>query len=95
MASSVDTEQRPHRTILLSLAVGLAVGLATVGIILSIIAIPLFALARFAEPGNGLNQPFIRNGLVRVAIPAGLVLGGLCGIVVGRWYHRGGRLPTE
>jgi hypothetical protein len=30
-----------------------------------------------------------------VAIPAGLVLGGLCGIIVGRWYHQGGRLPTE
>jgi len=95
MADSADVEQRPHRTVLLSLAVGLAVGLATVGIIVSIIAIPLFALARFAEPGNGLNQPFIRDGLVRVAIPAGLVLGGLCGILVGRWYHHGGRLPTE
>jgi len=95
MAGHVDVEQHPHRTVLLSLGVGLAVGLATVGIIVSIIAIPLFALARFAEPGHGLDEPLIRNGLVRVAIPAGLVLGGLCGIIVGRWYHHGGRLPTE
>ena len=95
MAESADVEQRPHRTVLLSVAVGLAVGAATVGIIVSIIAIPFFALARFAEPGHGLDEPLIRTALVRVAIPAGLVLGGLCGIIVGRWYQRGGRLPTE
>jgi len=95
MPNSADLDQRPHRTFLLSLAVGLGVGIATVGIIVSIIAIPFFALARFAEPGHGLDEPLVRTALVRVAIPAGLVLGGLCGIFVGRWYHRGGRLPTE
>jgi hypothetical protein len=75
--------------------VALAVGLAAVAIIVSIIAIPLFALARFAAPSNGLNDPLIRTGLVKVAIPAGAVLGTLTGLLVGLWYHRGGRLPTE
>ena len=44
---------------------------------MSIIAIPFFALARFAEPGSGLDRPFIRSGLLRVAIPTGVVLGSL------------------
>jgi hypothetical protein len=95
MPDSADLGQRPHRTILMALGMGVAVGLAAVAIIVSIIAIPLFALARFAEPGHGLDEPLIRNGLVRVAIPAGVVLGTLTGLAVGRWYRRGGRLPTE
>ena len=74
---------------------GLAVGLAAVGVIVSIIAIPLFALARFADPSNGLDDPLIRTGLVKVAIPAGADLGTLTGLLVARWYHRGGRLPTK
>ena len=90
-----DPQQRPPHTVLMAVGVGVAVGMATVGIIVSIIAIPLFALARFADPGHGLDQPLIRNGLVRVAIPAGLVLGSLCGLAVGLWYRKGGRLPTE
>jgi hypothetical protein len=95
MPDSVDADQRPHRTLLMALGMGAAVGLATVGIIVSIIAIPFFALARFAEPGHGLDEPLIRTALVRVAIPAGAVLGSLTGLAVGRWYRRGGRLPTE
>jgi hypothetical protein len=95
MPDAIDVDQRPHRTLLMALGVGAAVGLATVGIIVSIIAIPFFALARFAEPGHGLDEPLIRTGLVRVAIPAGVVLGTLTGLAVGRWYRRGGRLPTE
>jgi hypothetical protein len=95
MPDSVDVDQQPRRTFLMALGVGAAVGLATVGIIVSIIAIPFFALARFAEPGHGLDEPLIRTGLVRVAIPAGVVLGTLTGLAVGRWYRRGGHLPTE
>ncbi len=94
MTERADLDQRSH-PLLMAVGVGLGVGLATVGIIVSIIAIPLFALARFAEPGHGLDEPVIRTGLVSVAIPAGLVLGTLCGLAVARWYHRGGRLPTE
>ena len=88
-------EQRPHRPVLLGVAVGVAVGLACIGIVVSIIAIPFFALARFADPGNGLDQPLIRDGLTKVALPAGVILGSLAGFAVGRWYQKGGRLPAE
>jgi transketolase C-terminal domain/subunit len=79
----------------LALVVGAAVGLACIGLIISIVAIPFFALARFADPSKGLDQPLIRNALTKVALPAGIVLGSLAGLAVGRWYRRGGRLPTE
>ena len=90
-----DVAEGARRPVLLAVVVGLAVGLAAVGIILSIIAIPFFALARFADPGNGLDQPFVRTGLIKVALPAGALLGTLAGVFVGRWYRRGGRLPEE
>jgi hypothetical protein len=91
----VDTGERPHRPALLALAVGAAVAVAAIALVISIIAIPFFALARFADPGKGLDTPFIRTGLIKVALPAGLVLGTLTGLAVGRWYRRGGRLPEE
>ena len=80
---------------LLAVGVGVAMTLVTVAVVFAVLAIPLFALARFAEPGQGLDRPFIRNGLLRVALPAGLVVGVVSGVAVGRWYRRGGRLPTE
>jgi len=88
------TEEPLRRPVLLAVAVGLAVGLAVVAVIVSIIAIPLFALARFAEPGKGLDEPLIRTGLVKVAIPAGAVIGLTTGVLVARWVRRGGRLPS-
>jgi hypothetical protein len=93
--ATTDVGERPRRSVLLAVAVGVAVGLGAIGLILSIIAIPFFALARFADPGNGLDQPFVRNGLIRVALPAGLILGTIAGAFVGRWYRKGGRLPEE
>jgi hypothetical protein len=93
--STADIGERPRRPVLLALGVGAAVGLAAIGLVISIIAIPFFALARFAEPGHGLDEPLIRTALVKVAIPAGLVLGSLAGLAVGRWYRKGGSLPTE
>ena len=93
--TATDVGERPHRAVLLALAVGIAVGVACIGLIISIIAIPFFALARFAEPGNGLDQPLVRTGLTRVALPAGIVLGTLAGVAVGRWYRKGGSLPSE
>ena len=84
-----------RRPVLLAVGVGVGVGLCAVAIAFSIIAIPLFALARFAEPGHGLNEPLIRNGLLHVAVPVGGVLGLVAGLATARWYRRGGHLPTE
>jgi hypothetical protein len=92
---TADIGERPRRPVLLALGVGAAVGLAAIGLVISIIAIPFFALARFAEPGHGLDEPLIRTALVKVAIPVGLLLGSLAGFAVGRWYRKGGSLPTE
>jgi hypothetical protein len=83
------------RSVLLAIGVGLAIGLSVVAIVIAIVAIPLFALARFAEPERGLARPVIRDNLLHVAVPAGVIVGVLTGAVVGRWYKRGGRLPTE
>ena len=75
-------------------AVGLAVGSAVVGVVYAIVAIPFYVLARVAEPGQGLDRPFIRDGIVHVALPAGLVLGLVAAVLVGVWYARGGRFPV-
>ncbi|HKN37639.1 MAG TPA: hypothetical protein VJ456_00870 [Acidimicrobiia bacterium] len=91
----MTAEQQVRRPVLVACAVGLAVGLSAIAIIVSIIAIPFFALARFADPGKGLDTPLIRNGLLKVALPAGAVLGTAAGALVARWYRRGGRLPQE
>ena len=89
------TSERPGRSVLLAVAVGVAVGLAAIGIVISIVAVPFFALARFTEGSKGLDQPLVRTALTKVALPAGLVLGSLAGLAVGRWYRKGGRLPEE
>jgi len=51
---TADFEERSRPPILLAVVVGFAVALAAIGVVFSIIAIPLFALARFTEPGHGL-----------------------------------------
>lgn len=83
-----------RRPVGLAVLAGLAVGLATSAIVLSMIAIPLFALAR-ADPVHGLDRPLIRTGLLHVALPAGVVVGALAGLGVALWYRRGGRLPLD
>ena len=92
----VPTVPSVRRSLLLATAVGLGLGLCVVAIVVAIVAIPLFALARATEPsgGVGLDRPVIRDNLIHVALPAGVVVGVVAGAVVGRWYRRGGRLPT-
>ena len=82
------------RGVLVGLGVGLGVGLAGVAIAFSIIAIPLFMLAS-VEPGHGLDRSLVRTGLFQVAVPFGGLVGIAIGIIVGVWYARGGRLPTD
>jgi hypothetical protein len=82
------------RSTLLGIGVGLATGVATVGLALSVVAIPLFLLAT-TDPEHGVDRHLVRTGLVDVAIPVGLLTGLVIGIAVGIWYGRGGRLPTD
>lgn len=82
------------RSTLLGLAVGAGVAVAGVAMAFSVVAIPLFVVAS-TEPGSGLNRDLVRTGLFKVALPFGLIAGLACGIAVGVWYGRGGRLPRD
>lgn len=99
MEPSSTTDEEPGgpapigRSVLLAAAVGAASGLAVIGVVYAIIAIPLYALAQ-SDP-HGLDRPFFRHALVRIAVPAGLVVGVVLGALVGVWYGRGGHLPTD
>src|SRR5258705_11802304 len=91
---SAEGERTPvHRSVALGFAIGLPVALATIGVTYALIAIPMYALAQ-ADP-HGLDRPFFRHALVRIALPAGLVVGVVLGALVGVWYGRGGHLPTD
>ena len=95
-AAPVPTAEMPslRRAIGVAVATGVGVGLSVAGIVYAIIAVPFYALARATEPSQGLDRPFIRNGIL-FALPTGLLIGLLVGVIVGVWYARGGRLPTE
>jgi hypothetical protein len=82
-----------RRGALLVAAVGLGVGIAVAGITYSVLAIPLYVYAQ-ADP-DGLDRPLIRTAFFNVALPAGLVVGIVAGVLVGLWYARGGRLPDD
>ncbi len=86
---------RPRRPWPIAVVVGLGVGFAALAIAFAIVAIPWFALARFAEPGKGLDRPAVRSGLLNWALPIGVVCGVLTSVAVARWYRRGGRLPSQ
>ena len=82
------------RSVLVGLGIGTGVGVAVMAVAFSIVAIPMFILAS-TEPGSGLDRSLVRTGLFKVALPLGLVAGVAAGVVVGIWYARGGRLPTD
>jgi hypothetical protein len=74
-------------------AVGLGVGIAVAGLTYSVLAIPLYVFAQ-SDP-EGLDRPLIRTAFFNVALPAGLAVGTLAGVLVGLWYAKGGRLPDD
>lgn len=82
------------RSTLLGAAVGLGVGVAAMGIAFSIVAVPMFLLAS-TEGDSGLDRDLVRTGLFLIALPFGVLTGVVAGAVVGVWYARGGRLPTD
>ncbi len=88
-----EPETPVRRSVLLGVVVGIVVALAAMALIYSLIAIPMYVLAK--TESSGLDRPFIRNGLLIWGLPIGIGLGMACGVVMGVWYGRGGRLPTD
>lgn len=82
------------RSTLLGAGVGLGVGVAGMAIAFSIVAVPMFLLAS-TEGDSGLDRDLVRTGLFVVALPFGVLTGLVAAVVVGVWYARGGRLPTD
>ena len=82
------------RAALLGISIGVGVGVAAMGIAFSIVAVPMFLLAS-TEGESGLDRDLVRTGLFAIALPVGAVVGVAVGTLVGVWYARGGRLPTD
>ena len=79
---------------LLGISIGVGVGVAAMAIAFSIVAVPMFLLAS-TEGDSGLDRDLVRTGLFAIALPLGALVGIAVGVVVGVWYARGGRLPTD
>ncbi len=79
---------------LLGISIGVGVGVAAMGIAFSIVAVPMFLLAS-TEGESGLDRDLVRTGLFAIALPVGALVGVTVGALVGVWYARGGRLPTD
>lgn len=91
---TLDSGKAPvRRSILIGVAIGLPIALGAAALTYAIVAIPMYTLAQ-ADP-HGLDRPFFRHALVRIALPVGAVIGLAVGSVIGVWYRRGGRLPTD
>jgi hypothetical protein len=78
-----------------AIGIGALAGVAGFSFGLVAVALPLFGLARALELQRGLGRPVIRDNLLLLALPVACVTALACGVLVGRWYRRGGRLPTE
>ena len=78
-----------------SLAVAALAALVGFSFGLVLVSLPLFGLARALEINRGIDRPFIRDNLALLVLPAGVVMAVLSGVLVGRWYRRGGQLPRE
>ena len=83
--------RRPWRR---TLGVAALAALAGASFGLLAVAVPLFGLARALEL-QGLGRPSIRDNLLQLVLPVAGVSALACGLLVGRWYRRGGRLPGE
>jgi hypothetical protein len=92
-AADVAPVRPAGRSLLVAVAVGIAVALVVFAGVFGVVAIPFFALARFAEGQSGLGRPSVRDNLLTWTLPVSLVAGAVGGAVVGRGYGRGGRIP--
>jgi hypothetical protein len=93
-AAAEPVRRSKVRSTLLGAGVGAGIGVAAMAIAFSIVAVPMFLLAS-TEGESGLDRGLVRTGLFVVALPFGVLVGTAAGIVVGIWYARGGRLPTD
>ncbi|MEY2423795.1 MAG: hypothetical protein QOI95_3862 [Acidimicrobiaceae bacterium] len=82
-----------RRSLALGFAIAVPVAIGAAAVVYAIVAIPMYTLAQ-ADP-HGLDRPFFRHALVRIALPIGAAIGLAIGSVVGVWYRRGGHLPTD
>jgi hypothetical protein len=78
-----------------SIGVGALAAVAGFSFGLIAVALPLFGLARALELQRGLGRPVIRDNLLLLVLPVAGTCALACGLLVGRWYRRGGRLPGE
>jgi hypothetical protein len=89
-----QVERAPiRRSVALGFAIAIPIAVASAAVIYAIVAIPMYTLAQ-ADP-HGLDRPFFRHALMRIALPIGAAIGLVIGSVVGVWYRRGGHLPTD
>ena len=91
---AAPASEPPARSLARSVAIGIAVAVALAAIAFFLIAIPFYTLASF-EPNGGVDRPVVRTGLFRIALPVGVVVGIVGGVVTGRWMHRGGRWTVD
>lgn len=78
-----------------AVGVGILGGVLAAALVLILVALPLFFFALAAEPDQGTGRPFVRTGLVDVALPLAAVVGLIAGPLAARWHLRGGRLGGE
>jgi hypothetical protein len=78
-----------------AIGVGVLAGIAGFSFGLIAVALPLFGLARALELQRGLGRPAIRDNLLLLVLPVAAVSALASGLLVGRWYRRGGHLPGE
>lgn len=81
-----DDVTRPHRrrVIAEAVAVGLAMGL----IAFVAVAMPLYMIRSIDMAGDA--RTFVRNGVLRGAVPIGVVTAVVAGVAMGRWRWRNG-----
>lgn len=77
------------KPLLFAVAVGVAVGL---GVFVAVAA-PIYMVRAIDLAGDA--RTFVRNGVLRGAVPAGAVAALLAGAVAYRWRRRGGRLAPS
>lgn len=84
-----------RRPVLRAAGLGVAVGVLLGATALAVVALPLLFFAQAVEPGQAMDRPLVRTGLLGVALPVSGVVGAVGGVASAVWYRRGGRLPRE